>query len=57
MINLIGFWSHALAAILYAALALWRLRRWNQDPSDRRLTAALAISLRRTTAATAGPER
>ncbi|HEX4738400.1 MAG TPA: XrtA/PEP-CTERM system histidine kinase PrsK [Allosphingosinicella sp.] len=44
MINLIGFWSHALAAILYAALALWRLRRWNQDPSDRRLTAALAMT-------------
>lgn len=44
MINLIGFWSHALAAVLYAVLALWRLRRWNNDPSDRRLTAALAMT-------------
>lgn len=44
MIGLIGVWSHALAAVLYGALALWRLRRWNQDPSDRRLTAALAMT-------------
>ncbi len=44
MIGFIGFWSHALAAVLYGALALWRLRRWNQDPSDRRLTAALAMT-------------
>ncbi|HEY1604778.1 MAG TPA: XrtA/PEP-CTERM system histidine kinase PrsK [Allosphingosinicella sp.] len=44
MIGLIGFWSHALAAVLYGAVALWRLRRWNQDPSDRRLTAALAMT-------------
>jgi putative PEP-CTERM system histidine kinase len=44
MIGLIGFWSHALAAILYGLLALWRLKRWNQDPSDRRLTAALAMT-------------
>jgi putative PEP-CTERM system histidine kinase len=44
MIGLVGFWSHALAAILYAVLALWRLRRWSQDPSDRRLTAAFAMT-------------
>src|SRR3954471_22691243 len=44
MIGLVGFWSHALAAILYAALALWRLGRWSQDPSDRRLTAAFAMT-------------
>src|SRR3954469_17189278 len=44
MIGLVGFWSHALAAILYGALALWRLRRWSHDPSDRRLTAAFAMT-------------
>jgi putative PEP-CTERM system histidine kinase len=44
MIGLIGFWSHALAAVLYGILALWRLRRWNQEPSDRRLTAAFAMT-------------
>ncbi len=44
MIGLVGFWSHALAAILYGALALWRLPRWSQDPSDRRLTAAFAMT-------------
>jgi putative PEP-CTERM system histidine kinase len=44
MIGLVGFWSHALAAILYAALALWRLPRWSQDPSNRRLTAAFAMT-------------
>jgi putative PEP-CTERM system histidine kinase len=44
MIGLVGFWSHALAAVLYGVLALWRLRRWNHEPSDRRLTAALAMT-------------
>ncbi|MDB5692918.1 MAG: prsK [Alphaproteobacteria bacterium] len=44
MIGLIGFWSHALAAVLYGALALWRLPRWNQDSSNRRLTAAFAMT-------------
>ena len=31
MIVLLGFWAHALAALLYGALALWQLRRWNED--------------------------
>lgn len=44
MIGILGFWSHALAAVLYGALALWRLGRWSQDPSDRRLTAAFAMT-------------
>ena len=43
MIVLLGFWTHALAALLYGALALWQLRRWNEDGS-RRLVAAFAVT-------------
>lgn len=44
MIVLLGFWAHALAALLYGALALWQLRRWNEDGGNRRLVAALAVT-------------
>jgi putative PEP-CTERM system histidine kinase len=44
MIVLLGFWTHALAALLYGALALWQLRRWNEDRGNRRLVAAFAIT-------------
>jgi putative PEP-CTERM system histidine kinase len=44
MIVLLGFWTHALAALLYGALALWQLRRWNEDGGSRRLVAAFAVT-------------
>ncbi len=44
MIVLLGFWAHALAALLYGALALWQLRRWNDDGGNRRLVAAFAVT-------------
>jgi putative PEP-CTERM system histidine kinase len=44
MIGLLGFWTHALAALLYGALALWQLRRWNEDGGNRRLVAAFAVT-------------
>jgi putative PEP-CTERM system histidine kinase len=44
MIVLLGFWTHALAALLYGALALWQLRRWNGDGGNRRLVAAFAVT-------------
>ncbi|HEX8381523.1 MAG TPA: XrtA/PEP-CTERM system histidine kinase PrsK [Allosphingosinicella sp.] len=43
MIVLLGFWAHSLAALLYGALALWQLRRWNEDRGNRRLVAAFGI--------------
>jgi putative PEP-CTERM system histidine kinase len=44
MIVLLEFWAHALAALLYGALALWQLRRWNGDGGNRRLVAAFAVT-------------
>jgi putative PEP-CTERM system histidine kinase len=44
VIVLLGFWAHALAALLYGALALWQLRRWNEDRGNRRLVAAFAVT-------------
>ncbi|HEX8224966.1 MAG TPA: XrtA/PEP-CTERM system histidine kinase PrsK [Allosphingosinicella sp.] len=44
MIVLLGFWTHALAALLYGALALWQLRRWKEDGGNRRLVAAFAVT-------------
>ena len=44
MIGLIGLWSHALAALLYGALAVWQLRHWNGDPRNRPLVAAFAVT-------------
>jgi putative PEP-CTERM system histidine kinase len=43
MLGLIGLWSHALAALLYGALALWQLRHWNGDQRNRPLVAAFAV--------------
>ena len=43
MIALIGFWSHALAALLYGALAVWQLRHWNGDRHNRKLVVAFAV--------------
>ena len=43
MIGLIGLWSHALAAILFGALAVWQLRHWNGDHRNRPLVAAFAV--------------
>jgi putative PEP-CTERM system histidine kinase len=44
MIGLIGLWSHALAALLFGALAVWQLRHWNGDPRNRPLVAAFAVT-------------
>jgi putative PEP-CTERM system histidine kinase len=44
MIPLIALWSHALAAILYGALALWQLRYWNAGPRNRPLFGAFAVT-------------
>lgn len=44
MIALIGLWSHALAAILYGALALWQLRYWNAGARNRPLFGAFAVT-------------
>ena len=43
MIELLGLWSHALAAILFGALAVWQLRHWNGDRRNRPLVAAFAV--------------
>jgi putative PEP-CTERM system histidine kinase len=44
MIVLLGFWAHAMAALLYGALALWQLRRWNEGDGNRRLVAAFTVT-------------
>ncbi|HEY0043335.1 MAG TPA: XrtA/PEP-CTERM system histidine kinase PrsK [Allosphingosinicella sp.] len=44
MLTLIGTWSHALAAILYGALALWQLRHWANGSRNRALAAAFAVT-------------
>ncbi|HWC57036.1 MAG TPA: XrtA/PEP-CTERM system histidine kinase PrsK [Sphingomicrobium sp.] len=41
---LIGFWSHALAAALFAALALWRLRDAARHPAQRLLAGSFALT-------------
>ena len=41
---LIGFWSHALAAALFAALTLWRLRDAARHPAQRLLAGAFAMT-------------
>jgi putative PEP-CTERM system histidine kinase len=43
VIGFIGLWSHALAAILFGALAVWQLRHWNRDVRNRPLVAAFAV--------------
>jgi putative PEP-CTERM system histidine kinase len=42
MIDVIGLWSHALAALLFGALAIWQLRHWNGDAHNRPLVIAFA---------------
>jgi putative PEP-CTERM system histidine kinase len=44
MIGFIGLWSHALAALLFGALALWQLRHWNLAARNRPLVAAFAVT-------------
>lgn len=57
MIDFIGLWSHALAALLYGALAVWQLRHWNGDLRNRPLVAAFAVmSVWAIFQATAGPD-
>ena len=41
---LIGFWSHALAAILFAALMIWRLGDAARQPGQRLLAGAFALT-------------
>src|SRR5438874_9088056 len=41
---LIGFWSHALAAALFAALMLWRLGAAARQPAQRLLAGAFALT-------------
>ncbi|HEY7005152.1 MAG TPA: XrtA/PEP-CTERM system histidine kinase PrsK [Sphingomicrobium sp.] len=41
---LIAFWSHALAAALFAALTLWRLRDAARHPAQRLLAGAFAMT-------------
>ena len=41
---LIAFWSHALAAVLFGALMLWRLGDAARQPAQRLLAAAFALT-------------
>jgi putative PEP-CTERM system histidine kinase len=41
---LIAFWSHALAAILFAALTVWRLGAAARQPAQRLLAGAFALT-------------
>jgi len=41
---LIGFWSHALAAALFAALTLWRVGDAARQPAHRLLAGAFAVT-------------
>jgi putative PEP-CTERM system histidine kinase len=43
MVDLIGLWSHGLAALLYGALAVWQLRHWQGEKRSRPLVAAFAV--------------
>jgi putative PEP-CTERM system histidine kinase len=42
--GLIAFWSHALAAILFVALLIWRLGEASARPAQRLLLASLAMT-------------
>src|SRR3546814_12886054 len=44
MLPVIGLWSHALAALLFGALAAWQLRHWNADHPNRLLVAAFVVT-------------
>jgi putative PEP-CTERM system histidine kinase len=41
---LIAFWSHALAAVLFLALAIWRLGEASRQPGQRLLVGAVAMT-------------
>ena len=41
---LITFWSHALAAMLFVSLLLWRLGDLSRQPGQRLLLAAFALT-------------
>jgi putative PEP-CTERM system histidine kinase len=41
---LIAFWSHALAAVLFLALAIWRLGEASRQPGQRLLVGACAMT-------------
>src|SRR6185503_1420344 len=43
MLDLFVLWSHLLAALLYGALAVFQLRRWNGDPLKRPLITAFVV--------------
>ena len=42
---LISFWSHALAAMLFASLLIWRVGEGSRQPGQRLLLAALALTV------------
>ena len=44
MNGVIGLWSHALAAVLVGALALWQLRQWKGEPRSRPLAVAFGVT-------------
>ena len=44
MVGLIGLWSHALAALLFGALAVWQSRHWTIASRSRTLTTAFAVT-------------
>jgi len=44
MAALIAFWSHALAAAMFAALVVWRLGAGARNPGQRMLLAAFAVT-------------
>ncbi len=44
MIGLVLGWSHALAALAFALLAGWQLRRWREDRIGRPLVVAFAVT-------------
>jgi putative PEP-CTERM system histidine kinase len=44
MIGVISMWSHALAALLFGAMALWQLRHWQGDRRGFHLAVAFVIT-------------
>jgi hypothetical protein len=57
LISLISVWSHGLAALLYGAMALWQLRRWEGDKRGFHLTMAfVATAAWAAMAAVLGPQ-
>jgi putative PEP-CTERM system histidine kinase len=44
MTGIVDLWSHALASVLFAALAVWQMRLWNRDRLNRPLAIAFAVT-------------